>query len=217
MTQVDQHAGLHRVAALLGGDSPEAVFAAAVEELAQIVDHETGQGHSEIALIARYEDDRTFTVLESWGERGGRVPRSSRWPLEGRSAIVQVHETGAFARIDDDAGEPGVFAESARGEGIVSAVAVPISVDGALWGSASLHGRRRLPDAIEVRIAEFARLAGAAVANADVRLAAQRLAEEQAALRRVAGLVGGGVPPGERFAAGGQGGGRPLQADPGSP
>ena len=78
MTQVDQHAGLHRVAALLGGDSPEAVFAAAVEELAQVVDHETGQGHSEMALIARYEDDRTFTVLESWGERGGRMPRNSR-------------------------------------------------------------------------------------------------------------------------------------------
>src|SRR4051794_29432476 len=114
MTRVDEHAGLQRVVALLGGDAPDAVLAAAAEELAHIVDLDTGEARSEQAVIARYEADRTFTVIESWGEPGGMVPRSSRWPLEGASVIVEVYETGACARIDGYIGMPGVIAEAAR-------------------------------------------------------------------------------------------------------
>jgi GAF domain-containing protein len=213
MTYLDEHTGLQRVAALLGGKTPDAVFAAVTEELAQIVDDGTGEQRSEMAVIARYEADQTFTVLDFWGEPGDMVPRSSRWRLEGTSAIVQVYKTGARARVDDHDGVRNPVAGSTGVTGTISAVAVPITIDGALWGTASVHGRRRLPDGIEPRVEEFARLIGIAVATADVRLEARRLAEEQAALRRVATLVGRGVPYEELFAVVAEEVGRLLDAD----
>jgi signal transduction histidine kinase len=53
----------------------------------------------------------------------------------------------------------------------------------------------------EQRIAQFTELVAAAIANADSRVALQQLADEQAALRRVATLVARGAPPEEVFAA----------------
>jgi hypothetical protein len=53
----------------------------------------------------------------------------------------------------------------------------------------------------EARLASFAELLPTAIANAESRVGLTRLAEEQAALRRVATLVARGVPPEELFAA----------------
>ena len=58
MKHSDRHAGLQRVAALLGGDASEAVFAAATEELARVVDPDTGEACNEMAVVSRYEADR---------------------------------------------------------------------------------------------------------------------------------------------------------------
>ncbi len=55
-----------------------------------------------------------------------------------------------------------------------------------------------LPTDTEARLASFTELLATAIANAESRT---RLAEEQAALRRVAMLVARGVPPEELFAA----------------
>ena len=59
MTRSDEHAGLRRVAALVGSAELEAVIAAATEELAHVV---------ELARVVRYAGDGTFTVLGSSGE-----------------------------------------------------------------------------------------------------------------------------------------------------
>ena len=48
---------------------------------------------------------------------------------------------------------------------------------------------------------QFSDLVATAIANADARAEVQRLAEEQAALRRVATLVANGSPQGEVLAA----------------
>jgi signal transduction histidine kinase len=58
-----------------------------------------------------------------------------------------------------------------------------------------------LPADTEARLASFTELVATAIANAESRVALTRLAEEQAALRRVATLVARGVPPEEVFAA----------------
>jgi uncharacterized protein YoaH (UPF0181 family) len=65
-----------------------------------------------------------------------------------------------------------------------------------------------LPDGTEQRMSEFTGLVATAVANAQNRSALEasrdeftRLAEEQAALRRVATLVARGIGPAEIFAA----------------
>jgi signal transduction histidine kinase len=63
------------------------------------------------------------------------------------------------------------------------------------------HDAGALSPEIETRIAQFADLVATAVANADARAEVERLAEEQAALRRVATLVAVGSPPAAVFNA----------------
>ena len=58
-----------------------------------------------------------------------------------------------------------------------------------------------LPPDTEARLASFTELVATAIANAESRAALARLAEEQAALRRVATLVARGAAPEEVFAA----------------
>jgi signal transduction histidine kinase len=53
---------------------------------------------------------------------------------------------------------------------------------------------------MELRLAEFTELVATAIANAESRAGLARLADEQAALRRVATLVAHGAPPEELFA-----------------
>jgi signal transduction histidine kinase len=60
---------------------------------------------------------------------------------------------------------------------------------------------QRLPADTEARLASFTELLATAIANAESRAELARLAEEQAALRRVATLVARGTPPKEVFAA----------------
>jgi signal transduction histidine kinase len=58
-----------------------------------------------------------------------------------------------------------------------------------------------LPDGLEERLAEFTGLVATAIANSEAHDELTRLAEEQAALRRVATLVAAGAPPTEVFEA----------------
>ncbi len=87
--------------------------------------------------------------------------------------------------------------------GIRSAVGSPILVEGSLWG-AILAGstlEEPLPADTEARLASFTELVATAIANTNSRAALGRLAEEQAALRRVATLVARATPPAQVFAA----------------
>jgi signal transduction histidine kinase len=85
--------------------------------------------------------------------------------------------------------------------GIISAVASPIVVEGRLWGAMAVHGQEPLPWDTEERLEKFTELVATAIANAEGRAALTRLADEQAALRRVATRVARGVRPDEIFAA----------------
>jgi hypothetical protein len=69
------------------------------------------------------------------------------------------------------------------------------------------------PPDIEARLASFTDLAATAISNADSRAAVSWLAQEQAALRRVATLVARGAPPEELFQAVTAEAGQLLQAD----
>jgi signal transduction histidine kinase len=92
-----------------------------------------------------------------------------RWegyPSTGLTATVW--KTGQPARVDDYRDLPG--GEPYVGEGLRSAVAMPILVDGRLWGMIAVgSGEGPPPDGIEQRMKQFTDLVATAVANAQTR------------------------------------------------
>ena len=94
---------------------------------------------------------------------------------------------------------------ASRDWGLRSSVGVPVSAESRLWGCivVAFSGQELLPlpADTEARLASFTELVATAIANTESRASLARLAEEQAALRRVATLVAQGVPPLEIFSA----------------
>jgi signal transduction histidine kinase len=86
------------------------------------------------------------------------------YPPNGLTATVR--RTGQAARVDDYGAIEG--GEATLREGIRSAVAVPIHVDGRLWGLIAV-GPGPLPPDLEQRMAAFTDLVATAVANAQTR------------------------------------------------
>ena len=86
---------------------------------------------------------------------------------------------------------------------IRSAVGVPIVVDGRVWGVAVAASTREepFPEDTETRLAQFTELLSTAISNTEALADASRLADEQAALRRVATLVAHESSPSEVSAA----------------
>jgi signal transduction histidine kinase len=193
-----EHAALRRVATLVArGEPPEQVFAAVVEEVGRLLP-------VDLANMCRYEPGRTETFVATWGTAGERFPVGSRWSLAGDNLGALVFGTGRPARLDRyDDRSSGPLSVAARQAGIRSAVGAPILVEGALWGAIFAGSTREqpLPAGTEARLASFTELVATAIANADSRAALARLAEEQAALRRVATMVARGTPPEQVFAA----------------
>ena len=194
---VEEQAALRRVATLAArGASPEQVFAPVTKEVGQLLP-------VDFADLSRYEPDGTITILATWGITGAVLPSGARLRLGGKNLSTVVAETGASARIESYADASGPIGAAARKAGVRTVVGTPIIVDGLLWGMAAAGSRmdRPLPADAEARLASFTELLATAVANAESRGELSRLAEEQAALRRVATLVARGVPSEEVFAA----------------
>ena len=191
-----EQAALRRVATLVARQAPQAeVFSAIAEEIGRLL------GTDEIRML-RYEDD-SAVVVSSWGEAEDAFPTGSRHPLEDDSAASRLLRTGQPARIDDYATTSGPLADSVRSIGIRSAVAVPIQVEGRLWGAmtAGTTQSEPLPPDTESRLGQFTELMATAIANTESHARAERLAEQQAALRRVATLVAEGASPAAVFDA----------------
>ena len=193
----EEQAALRRVATLVArGEPPAAVFTAVLEEVGRLLP-------VDLANMCRYGPDRTETFVAIWGPAGERFHVGTRWPLEGDNLGVLVFDTGRPARLDryaDSASGP--LGAAALEAGIRSAVGAPIIVEGNLWGAifAASTLEQPLPAGTEARLASFTELVATAIANADSRAALARLAEEQAALRRVATMVARGAAPQEVFA-----------------
>ncbi len=185
----EQQAALRRVAGVVAqGASPTEVFAAVAREVAYVL---------ELPLVemCRYEPDDTATVIAATGEHPFQIGTS--WPLDGASLTAQVWRTGEPVRIDDYAEVEGTIGEAARKAGVHAGVGAPVVVDGRLWGviCAGGDGRVPLPQGAETRLAAFTELVATAVANTQMQGDLERLADEQAALRRVATFVAQGAEP----------------------
>ncbi len=192
----EEQAALRRVATLVAGAAaPEEVFAAVTEEVARLL-------VAELSNMVRYEPDGSFTIVGSVGVLRKHWPIGSRWPLGGNNTTTLVFETARPARIETFEEATGEHLERVSEVGLGSGVAVPIIVEGRLWGviGVATTRARPLPVDTEARLSSFTALVAMAIANAESRAGLARLAEEQAALRRIATLVARGVPPEQVFA-----------------
>jgi len=200
-----EQAALRRVATLVArGGRPEPVFRAVADEAVALLGCDR-------SVIVRFEPDGTATVL---GAHGTRRDTGEHIPLDPNFVVAAVRKTGKPARLDTDDPAAEGMPEPVRAEGVRSALASPVVVDGELWGAIAVGSlRHSLPATTERRLADFTDLVATAVANAESREALARLAEEQAALRRVAVLVAQQPSPSEVFTAVTQAVGLLLDAD----
>ena len=203
----EEQAALRRVATLVAQAAPpEEVFAAVTEEAGRLL----GAHHT---TLARYDPDGMATAVGAWGSTGAVFPVGSRWRIGGPNLTTVVFDTGRAARMDDLAGASGPSVK-AREFGVRAGVAVPISVEGRLWGVVIVGSTQGPMGAgAEARLAGFTELAGTAIANAQARVELRGFAEEQAALRRVATLVAQAAPPTQVLTAVTGEAGRLLHAD----
>ena len=196
----EEQAALRRVATLVASQpSPAEVFAAVTEETARTA----RLLRIDSAHLIVYKRDQTATVVGSWNLPGPPIPVGTRVPVEGDNVIGRVLRTQQPARIDDYGDATGLVAENVRSIGVRAAVGVPVLVAGRLWGVMAVgsSGQEPLPAGTEMRIGAFTELMATAIANSDARAEIERLAGEQAALRRVATLVARGAETEEVFAA----------------
>jgi signal transduction histidine kinase len=207
-TLAEVQAALRRVATLVArGEPPRTVFAEVAQEVGRLLP-------VDLTLIGRY-DDGMATGVAGWSSTGEPVPIRERVSLGERSITEMVLTTGRPARMDSYADLSGPVAAYARDTGISSSVGVPISVEGRVWGvmiAAAIHGQRLPPDT-EERLADFTELVATAIANAGARAELRRVADEQAALRRVATLVAQGTSSAALFRAVNEEVGKLLRAD----
>jgi signal transduction histidine kinase len=168
-----EQSALRRVATLVAADpEPRRLFDSVCEELGRVL------GVDSTDMI-RYEQDGTATVVGAWTASGApSFPVGTSVPVEGQTVTAKLYRSGRPERVDDYSGIGGELAARLRAFGIRSAVGAPIKVAGRLWGAIMVVGDRpyAFPDGTEQRIARFAELVTAALANADAReqLAASR-------------------------------------------
>jgi signal transduction histidine kinase len=211
-----EQAGLRQVATLVARQSSfDQLLTAVANQAARIFD-------VPLVLLARYESDSTFVVLGGFSARPSTesrrplgLPVGSRWSLDGPGVTHSIYESGRPARVEDYALVAGELAATMMRSGIRSAVGSPIVVEGHMWGVMVIGSPRPgcFPGDTEARLADFAELMAMGIANAESHAAVNRLADEQAALRRVATMVARGARPEEVFSAVGSEVGRLFGAE----
>ncbi|MEU8226725.1 GAF domain-containing protein [Kribbella sp. NPDC048915] len=193
----EEQAALRRVATLVAEASPQsAIFEAVTREVGVLCG-------ADLARMERYEPDGTVTGVAAWSRVPAQLAVGTRFALDGLSIAREVRRAKAPVRLDSFEGAGGEIAGEAQALGIRSSIGCPIVVAGRLWGviAASTKRDEPYPDDTESQIANFTELVATAVENAEARVELRRIADEQAALRRVATLVAQGETPERVFAA----------------
>ena len=177
----EQEDALRRLAILVARETaPKPVFGAVAGEAAALL-------RCDVAGIVRFEKDGMVTMV---GAHHMRRPPGQRLEVDPDFIVGEVRGPGVPRGSTQTIPTAPDTPEPVRAEGVRSALASPIVVGGELWGAmavGSLHGA--LPSVTERLLADFTDLLAIAVSNAQAREELQRLAGEQAALRRVATLV----------------------------
>ncbi|HYX59039.1 MAG TPA: GAF domain-containing protein, partial [Streptosporangiaceae bacterium] len=154
--------------------------------------------------LFRYEREGMAAVIAGAGKISSYLGRTWPCPAGDPGLVASLQRTGQPCRIDDYTQITSAITGPARELGIGKAAGVPVIVSGRVWGAvvvAAGYDHPPLPADTLDRLAAFTELVATAIANSDARTEIERLAQEQAALRRVATLVARGAETGEVFAA----------------
>ena len=187
-TLVAEQAALNRVAVTVATETAaERVFDVVTEEVARVLG-------ADAANLVRFSPSRDEGVIVGkWSEPGVQIPGAGTIVvIEDGGALTRVARTGAPARLaTNDPAVPAELHKRLTALGVTSLVAAPIVVSGDIWGAVvvSLTGDRRFPANAEERLGQFAGLVAVALANTQAREELATLADEQAALSRVAVAV----------------------------
>ncbi len=190
----DQQAAWRQVAELAARDAPAGELLEAVAFRASVL------ASVDFATVVRYESDGSTAIVAL---SGAPEPMAigMRAAGSGDGAIHRVWRTGRASRIEDLGKMSGHWPQMAHRSGYSASAAVPIMVQGAVWGSLVVLSRQRaLSAAVVEHLTRFADLTGAAISATEARRERRSLADGQAALRRVAELVARGAALAEVFA-----------------
>jgi signal transduction histidine kinase len=161
----EERAALRRVAALVArGVSQDELFAAVTQELGWLV-------AADPTSLMRVEPDDSLRLVAAWSAR------NAEFPIGSTQAVDEALRTWLDAARpwrwgpDEELPASGPFVDEARALGIRTSVAVPIVVDGRVWGVlfASSTEDRPLAEDAEARIEGFSELVATAIANAESR------------------------------------------------
>jgi signal transduction histidine kinase len=194
---VDEQAALRSVATLVArGAAPSEIFGFVAAEIGRLFG-------AEVAVVFRYEPDRTGTVVGLWSVPGVDFPDGARLQIAGDGPAAMVLESGRPVRAERFEGPEGSIAGCFAQLGARSGAGAPITVEGKLWGVvvAATTRSEGLPVGREGNVAGFTELVATAISNAQAREELRQMVEEQAALRRVATLVAQGAAPSAVFDA----------------
>ena len=183
-------AALRRIATLVArGVQPDVFFSVVAEEVGRVVDAPS-------VGVVRYEPGDTVTVCGVFPPQEPLFRTGTRLSLLGASVLGLLREHAEPARIDNYDELAGEIADAVRSRGLRSSVGVPIVVAGQVWGAIVASSTERLPESTGAQLAAFTQLVATAIANTESRTEViEQLADEQAALRRVATLVAKEDPP----------------------
>jgi signal transduction histidine kinase len=179
----EQTALRHIAEQVARGVPPREVFAAVAAEASRLLDDQP-------MTLARFDGEHELVVAAT---AGGPAPVDTRITFEGDTLPDRLRRAGRVVRVDDYTRERD--AALAAEFGLAASVAAPITVDGQVWGMlAATSPTEPLRAGAEHRLQQFAQLVGTALATSHARAELQALADEQAALRRVAELAAQEAP-----------------------
>jgi signal transduction histidine kinase len=151
------------------GTPPPEVFAVVANEMARCL-------HAANVTVSSFDDDMVTIVAVAAlapGIQHAPLVGIRRTLSEGDNIATRVFQTGRPARLEgvEFQNASGLVAAWLRKTGLRSTVAVPIIVDGGVWGMAALGSLRPdpMPPDTEARMSDFADLVGTAITNAATR------------------------------------------------
>ena len=189
----NEQTALREVATMIAREAPtEQVLGRVAREVGRLLG-------ADGVVIHRFASDGCTTVVGAWGNA---FDVGTRWRLDGDDVAAVVYRTQRPVRRGDPVHGFGPIAAELRTPGPRAAVASPIVLNGRLWGAIAAATSRAEagPLSAGAQISEFSELVATAISNLQARSEITRLADEQAALRRVATMVARESPAADVFA-----------------